>query len=189
MSKILADAGAQREGIADGGVHVRGALLVDKTVVDEIGGGLREPGDGAVASRFGNSGNLGDLGEIRNVGAGSNPVKMFFEEIGANGVEFAQRHAACFGSRSLVDQDDGFGFDAQAPMMGKDAGDVNPVSVAVLVGRAARDRIGDQAKGKTALAIIVDRAKANFIVTLVNGTVVDEFRGVEQMEAVHATPA
>ncbi len=80
---------------------MRGALHVHKTIVDEIGRGLREAGDSAVAGCFGGFGNFGELGEIRNVGAGSDPIEMLFEQIGANGIEFAQRHAAGFGSAEL----------------------------------------------------------------------------------------
>ena len=168
---------------------MRGAFLVDKTIVDEIGGGLREAGDGAIASGFGRFGNFGELGKIGNVRAGSEPIKMLFEKVSANSVEFGERHAAGFGARSFVYEDDGFGFDAQAAMMRKDAGDVNPVSVTVFVRRASRRGIGDEAEGKTALAIVVDGVEANFIVAFVYWAVVDEFCGVEQMEAVHATPA
>src|SRR5580692_872898 len=189
MSEILADACAQGERIAHGRVHVRCALLVDKTIVDEIGGGLGEASHGAVAAGLGGFRNFGDLGKIGNVGARSEPVKVFFEKIGANGVEARERHTAGFGDGSFVHQNDGFGFDSQAAMGSKDAGDVDPVSVAVLVGRAARSRTGDEAEGKTALAVVVNGAKPDLVVTLVDGAVVDEFSGVEQMEAVHATPA
>src|SRR5580658_6502424 len=114
---------------------------------------------------------------------------MLFEKIGANGVQFGERHAARFGARSFMHENDGFGLDAQPAMMGKDARDVDPVSVAILVGRAARSGIGDEAERKAALAVVVDGAKADLVVTFVDGSVVDEFGGVEQMEAVHATPA
>jgi hypothetical protein len=88
-----------------------------------------------------------------------------------------------------VDQDYGFGFDSQAAMMRQDAGDVDPVSVAVLVGRAAGSGIGDETEGKAALTIVVDGAEADLVVAFVDEAVVDEFRGVEKVEAVHATAA
>ncbi len=66
---------------------------------------------------------------------------------------------------------------------------MNPVSVTVLVRRAARSGIGDEAERQTALSIVVDGAETDFVVALVDRAVVDEFRGVEQVEAIHATPA
>jgi hypothetical protein len=66
---------------------------------------------------------------------------------------------------------------------------MDPVSVAVFVGRAARGWIGDKAERETALAIIVDGAETNFVIAFVDGAIVDEFRGMEQVEAVHATAA
>jgi hypothetical protein len=113
---------------------VRGALPIDKIIVDEIGGGLGETGDGAVASCFGGLGDLGEFGEIGDIGTGSQPIEIFFVEFGTNGVEFSERHAAGFGGWGFVHKDNGFGFDAKAAMVGKNAGDMNPVSVAVLVG-------------------------------------------------------
>jgi hypothetical protein len=88
-----------------------------------------------------------------------------------------------------VDEDNGFGFDSQAAMMGKDAGDMNPVSVAVFVRGATGSGIGDEAERETALAVVVDGAETDFVVTFVDGTVINEFGSVEQVEAVHATAA
>jgi hypothetical protein len=88
-----------------------------------------------------------------------------------------------------VNQDNGFGFDSKAAMMGQDAGDVNPVSIAVFVRRAAGDGSGEKTKGKAALSIVVHGAETDFVVTFVDGTVVDEFRGVQEVEAIHATAA
>src|SRR5580704_3096432 len=98
MSEILADACAQRERIADGRVHMRRALHVDKTIVNEVGSCLREAGNGTVASRFGGLGNFGQLREIRDVSTGSQPIEILFEKIGADGIEFAKWHAARLGS-------------------------------------------------------------------------------------------
>jgi thioredoxin-like negative regulator of GroEL len=39
------------------------------------------------------------------------------------------------------------------------------------------------------LAVVVDRAEADLVVAFVDGAVVDEFRGVKEVEAVHATAA
>jgi hypothetical protein len=114
---------------------------------------------------------------------------MLFVEIMTEGVEFAQRHAAWFGSGGFVDEDNGFGFDSQAAMMGKDAGDMNPVSVAVFVRGATGSGIGDEAEREAALAVVVDGAETDFVVAFVDGAIVDEFRGVEKVEAVHATAA
>jgi hypothetical protein len=88
-----------------------------------------------------------------------------------------------------VNQHNGLGFDSKAAMMGQDAGDVNPVSIAVFVERAAGDGIGEETKGKAALSIVVDGAETDFVVTFVDRTVVDEFRGVQEVEAIHATAA
>src|SRR5580704_3741269 len=133
MSKILADACAQRERIPDRRVYVRRALHVDKTIVNEIGSCLREARDGAVASCFSGLGNFGQLWKIWDVGTGSEPVEMFFEEIRANGVEFTKWHAARLGTRSFVNQHDGFGLDSQATVMRQNACDMNPVSVTVFI--------------------------------------------------------
>src|SRR5271165_321814 len=114
---------------------------------------------------------------------------MFFVEIGAKSVEFAKPHGARFGHGSFVDEDHGFGFDSQAAMMREDAGDMNPVAVAVFVGRAARSGIGDETKRETALAIVVNGAKADFVVAFVDWPVIDEFGGVEKVKAIHATAA
>jgi hypothetical protein len=88
-----------------------------------------------------------------------------------------------------VDQDYGFGFDSEAAMMGQYTGDMDPVSVAIFIRRAAGSGIGDKAERETALAIVVDGAEADFVIAFVNGAIVDEFRGMEQVEAVHATAA
>jgi hypothetical protein len=157
--------------------------------VDEIGGGLREAGDSSVASSFGGLRDFGELGEIGDIGTGSEPIEIFFVQFGTNGVEFGERHTAGFGSGGFVHKDNGFGFDAKAAMVGKNAGDMNPVSVAVLVGRAAGSGIGDEAKRDTALAIVVDGAETDFVVAFVDRAVVDEFGGVEEMKAIHATAA
>jgi hypothetical protein len=74
-------------------------------------------------------------------------------------------------------------------MMGKNAGDMNPVAVAVLVGRAAGGGIGDQAERKAALPVVVDGAETDLVIAFIDGALVNEFRGVEQVEAVHATAA
>src|SRR5579862_2174617 len=102
MSEVLADAGAESEGIAYGRVHVRCALHVDKMFVDEIGSGLRESRHRAIASRFGGFGNFGQLGQERDVGAGSEPIEMFFIEVRADSVEFGQWHAAGLRRGGLV---------------------------------------------------------------------------------------
>jgi hypothetical protein len=68
---------------------------------------------------------------------------MFLVKIRAHRVEFSQRHAAGFGSGGFVDQNYGFGLDSEAAMMREDAGDMDPISIAVFVGRAAGRGIGD----------------------------------------------
>lgn len=168
---------------------MRGALHIHKIIVDEVRGSLREAGDGAVASGFSGLRDFGKLWEIGYVGAGSEPVEMFFVEVGADGVEFAEGHAARFWKGSFVDQDDGFGLDAQAAVMRKNAGDMNPVAIAVFVRRAARGGSGDEPERDTALAIVVNGAETDFVVAFVDGSVVNEFRGVEKMESIHATAA
>jgi hypothetical protein len=86
-----------------------------------------------------------------------------------------------------VDEDDGLGFDSQPAMMGQDVEEMDPVSAAVFVGRAARGGMGDEAEGNAALAIIMDGAETDFVITFVDGTVVDKFRRVHKVIAVHAT--
>jgi len=157
--------------------------------VDEIGGGLREAGDGAIAGCRGGFGNFGELRQVRYVGARSEPIEILFEKIVTDGFEFPERHAAGFRGGSFVDEDDGFGFESKAAMMGQYAGDVNPVPIAVFVGRTAGGGKSSEAEGKTTLAIIVDGAETDFVVTFVDRAVVDEFRGVEKVKAVHARPA
>jgi hypothetical protein len=88
-----------------------------------------------------------------------------------------------------VNQNYGFGFDPQAAMMGQDASNMNPVSIAIFVGRAAGGGTGGEAEREAALAIIVDGAETDLVIAFVDGAVVNEFRSVEQVEAVHATAA
>jgi len=100
-----------------------------------------------------------------------------------------ERQAAGFGNGSFVDEDYGFSFDAKAAMMGKNAGDMDPVSIAVFVGRAAGCGIGVEAERQATLAVVVDRAETDFVITFVDGAVVYKFGGVEEMKAIHATAA
>jgi hypothetical protein len=74
-------------------------------------------------------------------------------------------------------------------MMGQNARDVNPVSIAIFVGRAAGGGIGDEAERNAALAIVVDGAETDLVIAFVDGAVVYELRRVKEMEAVHATAA
>lgn len=168
---------------------MRGALLIDKIIVDEVGSGLREACDGAITTGFGRSGNFGEFREIGNVSAGSDPIEMLFEKFVAHEIEIAERHAASLGSRGFMDEDDGFGLESEAAMVRKNAGDVNPIAVAIFVGRTAGRRERGEAKRKATLAIVVNGAEADFVVAFVDGSVVDEFGGVKEMEAVHATAA
>jgi len=158
-------------------------------IVNEIGGGLRETGDSAVANSFGGLGDFSKLGEIGDIGTGSQPIEILFVKLGAEGVELSERHAVGVRSGSFVDEHYGFGFDAKAAMVRKNAGDMNPVSVAILVGRAAGSGIGDEAERDTALAIIVDGTETDFVIAFVDRAVVDKFGGVEQVKAIHATAA
>jgi hypothetical protein len=114
---------------------------------------------------------------------------MLFEKFVAHEIEIAERHAASLGSRGFMDEDDGFGFESEAAMVRKNAGDMNPIAVAIFVGRTAGRRERGEAKRKAALAIVVDRAEADFVVAFVDGSVINEFGGVKEMEAVHATAA
>jgi hypothetical protein len=189
MGEILADSSAEGERIANGGVDVRGAFHVDEIFMDGVRGGLDEACYCAVAGVFCSFGNFCQLGEIWDVSAWGHPIKMFFVEIVADGGEVLERHAAGFRSRGFVNEDNGFSFEAQAAMVRENVGDVNPVAVAVFVRRDTRGGKSSEAEGKTALAIVVDGAEADFVVTFVDGSVVEEFGGVKEMVAVHAGAA
>jgi hypothetical protein len=88
-----------------------------------------------------------------------------------------------------VNENNGLGFDPEAAVVWKNAGDVNPVSVAVFVGGAARGGGGDETKRNAALTVIVNGAETDLVVAFVDGAVIEEFGGVEKMEAIHATAA
>ena len=66
---------------------------------------------------------------------------------------------------------------------------MDPVSVTILIRRTARRWIGDQAERQTTLSIVVDGPETDLVVAFVDWAVVNEFRGVQQVETVHATPA
>jgi hypothetical protein len=86
-------------------------------------------------------------------------------------------------------QDNRFRFEAEAAMVRKDIAYVNPVAVAVLVRRDARVGKRGEAKGETALAIIVNGTETDLIVAFVDRTVVEKLGGMKEMVAIHATAA
>jgi hypothetical protein len=155
--------------------------------MDKIGGGLHEAVDGAVAGIFGGGRDFGELRKVRNVSAGSDPIEMLFEEVGAQFIEFFERHAPWLGRGSVMDQHHRLRFDLEAAMAGQVVEEVDPVSEAIFIRGTAGPRMGDKAKRNTALLIIVHGAETDLVIALIDGPVVDEFGGVHKVEAVHAT--
>ncbi len=102
---------------------------------------------------------------------------MFFEEVGAQSIEFGERHAPRLGSGRVVDQNHRLRFDPEAAMARQVVEEVDPVSEAIFIRGTAGRRIGDKAKRNTALLIIVHGAETDLVIALIDGAVVDEFGG------------
>ena len=93
MRKILADAGAERERIFDGRVHVRGTFHIAKPLVHQIRGGLRKTGNGAAGFPFGRCDDFPELREVGNVAGRRHEIEMFLVELIAMRIEIGERGA------------------------------------------------------------------------------------------------
>lgn len=189
MGEILADARLEGKGVRDRRVNMRGALDITKLAMNQAGGGLGESGRGRAAQLLGSFDKSRKSAKVGNVARGSDVVVELFTKLDAAIIEFRKGERIRSGRGIFVGEDDGFGFDAQLAMLGKNIELVDPVAKGVAIRSDAGSGSGDEAEGEAALLFIVNRAEADFVVAFGNGTVVVKLRRVNQAITIHATTA
>ena len=161
-------------------------LHITESLVDEIRDCLGKAVDRAVGLTFRFFRQIEQLRKRWNISCWREKVVVVVGNIRKIGLQFGERGAGWLVC-AFVRQDYGLGFDLQMTVLGKHIELMDPVSVSVVIGSHTGRGRGREPKRETALAIVVKRTQANFVIALRDRSVVLKFSDMNEVISVQAT--